>query len=87
MPFAPHLPKREKRDAEEQREKKEKRVYKKELRKLFGEELPKLEKKQRDKLIETVAQLYMRVGYRNSAARFAQRLIEGIKLLPKKKRG
>ena len=78
--------KRESKEIKAQREKKEKRTYKKELRELFDEQLPTLDKKQKEKLMETVAQLYMRVGYRNvSAARFASRLMDDIKLLPKKK--
>jgi hypothetical protein len=78
--------KRETREIKAQREKKEKRAYKKELRDLFNEELPNLDKKQKEKLVETVAQLYLKVRYRNiSAARFAQQVIDDIKLLPQKK--
>lgn len=78
--------KRETREIKAQREKKEKRAYKKELRGLFNEEFPNLDKKQKEKLVETVAQLYLKVGYRNvSAARFAQQLMDDIKLFPKKK--
>ena len=78
--------KRETKELKAQNEKKEKRAYKKELRILFDEEFPKLDKKQKEKLIETIAQLYLRVGYPNiSAARFAQRLMDDIKLVPRKK--
>lgn len=83
------LEKRQKRETKEikaKREKKEKKAYKKELRKLFNDELPNLDKKQREKLVETVTQLYLKIGYINvSAARFAQRFIDDIQVLPKKK--
>lgn len=81
-----YLEKKQKRETKElkaQREKKEKRVYKKELRELFDEELPDLDKKQKEKLVETVALLYLKAGYNNvSAARFAKRVMEDIKLVP-----
>ncbi len=84
-----YLEKKQKRETKElktQREKKEKRAYKKELRELFDEELPNLDKKQKEKLVETVAQLYLKVGYNNvSAARFSKRVINDIQLLPRKK--
>ncbi len=75
--------KREKKELKEQRLKKEKRAYKKELRRLFKEEFPHIEKKQREKLIETITQLYLRIGYRNIAAgRFAQKVMQDIRLSP-----
>ena len=80
------LHRREKREEKEQRIKKEKRIYKKELRELLKEEIPHLDKKQREKVVEAITQLYLRIGSGSiSAARFAQKVIQDIELRPENK--